>query len=203
MRRLLIGGCAVVLLGIAYVGVTFAQVVATSHRDDTPNAQATKAQAIIVLGAAQYDGVPSPVLKARLEHALELYRWGIAPVVVVTGGRQPGDRFTEATAGYDYLRRRGVPDSAIRKEVHGSTTWESLRAASTFLEKEGITDVVLVSDGYHSKRLLEIAGEVGLSARVSPSTESLSGSTRLRAEVRETLAVSIGRITGFHLLDHR
>ena len=110
-------------------------MVATSHRDDTPNAQAAKAQAIIVLGAAQYDGVPSPVLKARLDHALELYRWKIAPIIVVTGGRQPGDRFTEATAGYDYLRDLGVPDSAIRKEVHGSTTWESLRAASTFLEE--------------------------------------------------------------------
>jgi vancomycin permeability regulator SanA len=203
LRRLWIGSLVVVLLGIGYVGVTFAQVVSTSHRDDVPNARAAKAQAIIVLGAAQYDGVPSPVLEARLDHALELYRWGIAPVVVVTGGRQPGDRFTEATTGYDYLRKRGVPDSAIRKEVHGSTTWESLRAASTFLAQEGISEVVLVSDGYHSKRLLEIAGEVGLDARVSPSTESLSGSTRLRAELRETVAVSIGRVTGFHLLDHR
>ena len=203
VRRLGIGVLVVVVLGAGYVGVTFAQVVSTSHRDDVPNARAAKAQAIVVLGAAQYDGVPSPVLKARLDHALELYRWGIAPVVVVTGGRQPGDRFTEATTGYDYLRKRGVPDSAIRREVHGSTTWESLRAASTFLGDEGISDVVLVSDGYHSKRLLEIAGEVGLDARVSPSTESLSGATRLRAEVRETLAVSIGRLTGFHLLDHR
>lgn len=203
VRRLGIGLLVVVLVGIGYVGVTFAQVVSTSHRDDVPNAQAAKAEAIIVLGAAQYDGVPSPVLKARLDHTLELYRWGIAPVVVVTGGRQPGDRFTEATAGYDYLRRHGVPDSAIRREVHGSTTWESLRAASTFLAQEGIREVVLVSDGYHSKRLLEIAGEVGLDARVSPSTESLSGSTRLRAELRETVAVSIGRVTGFHVLDHR
>lgn len=203
VRRLGIGSLVVVLVGIGYVGVTFAQVVSTSHRDDVPNAQAAKAQAIIVLGAAQYDGVPSPVLKARLDHALELYRWGIAPVVVVTGGRQPGDRFTEATTGYDYLRQHGVPDSAIRREVHGSTTWESLRAASTFLGQEGIREVVLVSDGYHSKRLLEIAGEVGLDARVSPSTESLSGSTRLRAELRETVAVSIGRVTGFHVLDHR
>lgn len=202
-RRLLIGVLVVAVLGVAYVGFTFIQVVTTSHRDDAPNTQAAKVQAIIVLGAAQYNGVPSPVLKARLDHALELYRWGIAPVIVVTGGRQPGDRFTEATTGYDYLRAHGVPDSAIRKEVHGSTTWESMRAASTFLKPEGITDVVLVSDSYHSKRLLEIAGEVGLKARVSPSTETLSGSTRLRAELRETVAVSIGRITGFHLLDHR
>lgn len=202
-RRLLIGGLVVVVLGFAYVGFTFAQVVATSHRNDAPNAQAAKAQAIVVLGAAQYDGVPSPVLKARLDHALELYRWGIAPVIVVTGGRQPGDRFTEATAGYDFLREHGVPDSAIRKEVNGSTTWESLRATSTFLKEEGITEVILVSDGYHSQRVLDIAKEVGLDARVSPSTEMLSGATRLRAELRETVAVGIGRLTGFHLLDHR
>ena len=92
---------------------------------------------------------------------------------------------------------------SIRRAQDHAARASSRRAASTFLGDEGISDVVLVSDGYHSKRLLEIAGEVGLDARVSPSTESLSGATRLRAEVRETLAVSIGRLTGFHLLDHR
>ncbi len=203
-RHRLLKACVVVaVLIVAYFAVTFAQVVATSHTDDAPNASAAPAQAIIVLGAAQYNGVPSPVLRARLEHALELYRWGLAPVLVVTGGRQPGDNYTEATTGYDYLRRRGVPDSAIRKEVHGRTTWESLHAAATFLHAEGITQVLLVSDSYHSKRLLGISDEVGLHARVSPSTESMSTWTRLRAEIRETVAVGIGRITGYHLLDHR
>lgn len=188
---------------VAYFAFTFAQVVNMSRTDDAPNASAKRAEAIIVLGAAQYNGVPSPVLKARLDHALELYRWGLAPVVVVTGGRQPGDVYTEATTGYDYLRAHGVPDSAIRKEVHGRTTWESMRAASTFLEAEGIDDVILVSDGYHSKRLLGIADEVGLHARVSPSTETMSSGTRLRAQLRETVAVGIGRIIGYRVLDHR
>ncbi len=191
------------VLGLLYVAFTFAQVVSTSHRDDAPGPGTAHAGAIIVLGAAQYNGRPSPVLKARLDHALELYRWGLAPVIVTTGGRQPGDKFTEATTGYDYLRAHGVPDSAIRKEVTGGSTWESMRAASTFLHAEGIHDVLLVSDDYHSKRLLEIAGEVNLRARVSPSPLHVHGANKLRALARETVAVSIGRIVGFHALDHR
>lgn len=192
-------GCIVVI----YFAITFAQVVTTSRVDDAAGKNVKPAQAIIVLGAAQYDGVPSPVLRGRLDQALALYERGLAPVVVVTGGRQQGDRFTEATAGYDYLRARGVPDSAIRKEVHGRTTWESLRATSTFLHDEGIDDVFIVSDGYHSKRALSIADEVGLDARVSPSKTPMSTGTRLRADLRETVAVGLGRIIGYRALDHR
>lgn len=188
---------------IAYFGFTFAQVATTARVDDAAGSDTKPAQAIIVLGAAQYDGTPSPVLRGRLEHALTLYRRGLAPVVVVTGGREPGDRFTEATAGYDYLRAHGVPDAAIRREVHGRTTWESLRSAASFLHDEGIDDVFLVSDGYHSKRALGIAHEVGLHARVSPSGTPMSTRARLRAEFRETIAVGLGRIVGYRLLDHR
>lgn len=191
------------VVALGYFGFTYLQVVATANVDDAVGDDVAAAQAIVVLGAAQYDGVPSPVLRARLDHALELYRRGLAPVIVVTGGRQAGDRFTEATAGYDYLRNHGVPDEAIRKEVQGRTTWGSLRATSTFLHDEGIDDVFLVSDGYHSKRALGIAHEVGLRARVSPIHTSMSTSTRLRAELRETVAVGIGRIIGYRLLDHR
>ena len=85
--------------------------------------------AIVVLGAAQYDGRPSPVLAARLDHALELYDDGVAPMIVVTGGRQPGDRFTEATASATYLHEHGVPDAAILRETTGRSSWESLAAA--------------------------------------------------------------------------
>lgn len=190
-------------LVVTYFAVTFAQVAATARVDDAAGPNTRPAQAIIVLGAAQYNGVPSPVLKGRLDHALALYERGLAPVIVVTGGRQPGDRYTEATSGYDYLRAHGVPDAAIRKEVHGRTTWESLRAASTFLHAEGIDDVILVSDGYHSKRALGIAGEVGLDARVSPSGTPMSTGTRLRAELREAVAVGLGRIIGYRRLDNR
>ena len=163
-RRLLWALVVGIVVVVSYVGITFVQVVHTSHRDDARSPSAPKAQAVIVLGTAQYNGRPSPVLEARLAHALQLYRWGLAPVMVVTGGRRPGDRYTEATTGYNYLRAHGVPDSAIRKEVKGGTTWESLQAATRFLHAEHIDHVILVSDGYHSLRLLEIAGEVGLHA---------------------------------------
>ena len=104
-RWVVLGFVALVAL---YVGGTFVQVWAAS-RDDG----ARKADAIVVLGAAQYDGTASPALQNRLDHALSLYEDGLAPLVVVTGGRQQGDRFTEATVGYNFLRDHGVPDDAI------------------------------------------------------------------------------------------
>ena len=116
-RRVLTAVILAVFLVLVYVVVTFVQVWAASREN-----QAGKAGAIVVLGAAQYNGRPSPVLAARLDHALDLYHDGVAPLIVVTGGRQQGDRFTEATTGYNYLRDHGVPDDAIRKEVQGRST---------------------------------------------------------------------------------
>lgn len=191
-RRVLWGVLAVVALVVAYVGVTFVQVWRASRQD-----HARKAEAIVVLGAAQYNGSPSPALRKRLDHALTLYEQGIAPRIVVTGGRQEGDRFTEATVGYNYLRDRGIPDEAIRKEVQGRTTYESLAATARFLRTEGIDDVVLVSGPAHSKRLDGIAGDVGLHASTSPA----DGSPTLRTLLRETAAVSAGRLIGYRRLD--
>src|ERR1700730_14693642 len=133
---------------VVYLGVTLAQVWWASRRDD-----ARPAQAIVVLGAAQYNGRPSPVLRARLDHANDLWRRHLAPVVVVTGGRQPGDQFTEATASADYLIAHGLPDADTLREVWGRTTWEPLAAASRFLLQRGISKVLLVSDPFHSERL--------------------------------------------------
>lgn len=198
LRRTLWALLAVFVVLVGYVGFTFFQVWTTSHRRD-----AHPAQAIIVMGAAQYNGVPSPVLRARLQQALDLYNKKLAPLIVVTGGRQPGDRYTEATAGYDWLRARGVPDSAILKEVNGGSSWEELEAAARFLRERGIDDVLVVSDSYHSFRLLQIAGEVHLHARVAPTTEHLPAATRARYLLRETAAVAIGRIVGYHALDRR
>lgn len=182
-----------VVLAFSYVGVTFLQVWQASRTDDS-----ARADAIVVLGAAQYNGRPSPVLEARLEHALALYDNGRAPMLVVTGGRQSGDRFTEATTGYNWLRRRGVPDEAILKEVQGRNTWETLAAVARFLEPRQVRDVILVSDPTHSKRLLAVAAEVGLDGHVSPE-RSVSRSSRLNARslARETVAVSLGRLVGY------
>lgn len=190
-RPLLVAGILLSLL-VFYIGVTFIQVWQASRHDG-----AAPAEAIVVLGAAQYDGRPSPALERRLEHALELYRRRLAPLVVVTGGRQEGDRFTEATVGYNYLRARGVPDQAIRKEVQGHTTYESLAATARFLRTEGVDRVILVSGPAHSKRLDGIADAVGLDAVISPA----DGSASLRSLARETVAVSIGRILGYRRLE--
>lgn len=181
-----------------YLVVTFAQVWNASRQD-----HAQTADAIVVLGAAQYNGEPSPVLQARLDHAFDLWSQQLAPIVVVTGGNQEGDVTTEAKSGYDYLRSLGVPDSALRLEVDGTNTWESLAAASRILRAEGLDEVLLVSDPYHSYRLVGIAHELGLEAHVSPTdTSPLSGASELKALVRETAAVSLGRIIGYRRLVH-
>ncbi len=185
---------AIALAGIAalYVGVTFGQVWWDSRQND-----ATQSDAIVVLGAAQYDGTPSPVLRARLDHALELYNQGLAPIVIVTGGKQKGDRFTEAFSGYDYLREHGVTEEALHLEVEGSDTYSQLSASHLIMENTGLTSALLVSDPYHSKRLQAIASEVGIEeVYVSPT-----GTATTTADlVRETAAVSIGRIVGYRRL---
>jgi uncharacterized SAM-binding protein YcdF (DUF218 family) len=193
-RRLVVRTVGLAVLAVvAYFGFTFVQVVQASRQD-----QAGPAEAIVVLGAAQYDGRPSGVLRARLDHTADLYGKGLAPIVVVTGGRQPGDRFSEAQAAASYLLGQGVPPSALRLEVDGANSWQSLAAVARFLRAEGITDVLLVSSPYHALRTVHIAGEVGLSGRSSPATKTPEGfGTQLRQYVRETVAVGVGRITGY------
>ena len=196
IRRLVVRAVVVsTVLAVAYFGITFVQVWSAS-RSSGPSS----ADAIVVLGAAQYDGRPSPVFQARLDHAAELYDSGVAPVVVVTGGRLPGDRFTEASAAAAYLLSRGVPESALRLESQGSSSWESLAAAARFLRTEGITDVVLVSSPYHALRTEQIAAEVGLDGDASPSEETEGLLDRLGHLTRETLAVGVGRIVGHRRL---
>jgi uncharacterized SAM-binding protein YcdF (DUF218 family) len=176
---------------VAYVVVTFVQVWTASRRDGDRSADA-----IVVLGAAQYDCRPSPVLRDRLDHALELYEGGTADTIVVTGGRREGDRCTEATASADYLIAAGVPDAHLLREVQGTNTWESLAASARILRDKELTDVVMVTDGYHALRVQAIADELGLDASVSPTRNGGS----LRHYVEETAAVAVGRIIGFRRL---
>jgi len=196
--RLVVGAVAVVaavLLG--YYVVTVYQVWRAARHDG-----ARKSQAIIVLGAAQYNGKPSPVFKARLDHTADLYRQGIAPLVVVTGGKIPGDQFTEAGAGAAYLHARGIPDDAILRETTSRNSWESLRASARFLKARGVTRVVLVSDPFHSLRIRLIAEEIGFDAVTSPTTTSpIHGLAEWRRFFGEGLRVAAGRIFGFGRLD--
>jgi len=152
--------------------------------------------AIVVLGAAQYDGRPSDVLAARLDHAYKLCDDGRAEVIVVTGGGLEGDRFTEAFASFEYLRDLGVPEEVLRLEVDGSNTWEELSASAHILSNEGRTSVLLVSSPYHSFRIVATADELGLEAAASPAHGG-AGFTDL---LRETGAVAIGRLIGYRRL---
>jgi uncharacterized SAM-binding protein YcdF (DUF218 family) len=174
-----------------YVLVTLVQVVLASRRDG-----AASADAVVVLGAAQYDCQPSPVLEHRLDHARSLYDDGVASTIVVTGGKREGDRCTEAQASADYLRADGVPDEDLLLEVQGRNSWESLAAAALILRDRDMTDVVLVTDGYHALRVQAIAEDLGLNASVSPSHQGGS----VPDYVRETAAVAVGRLIGFDRL---
>ncbi|NIR35249.1 MAG: YdcF family protein [Actinobacteria bacterium] len=192
-RRVRLAALAVVGLGFLYVGVTFIQVLVASGEDDRD-----PADAIVVLGAAQYNGEPSPVLARRLDHALELWEEGVAPLVVTTGSNQPGDVFTEGYAGFEYLRFAGIPEEELLVITDGSSTWEQLAATARQLRARELESVVLVSDPYHAFRLRQIAGEVGLDASVS----STDGGSSIRQLLRETASVSLGRILGYRRVDN-
>lgn len=184
---------ALLAAAVLYLGVTFAQVWLAARND-----QARPAEAIVVFGTAQYDGVPSPVLAARLDHAIELYEKDLAPVIVVTGGNQPGDDYTEATASANYLIQRGVPDEDVLREVSGTSSWQSLAAAANFLDDRDISEVLLVSDPFHSLRIRAMASELGLDGHSSPTkTSPIRGMSEARYMARETVAVAVGRIVGF------
>ena len=181
----------VLVAPVAYLAATFASVWSAAHRDGV-----RPAEAIVVLGAAQYDGRPSPALKARLDHVVEIWRDDTTAHVVVTGGKQPGDRFTEATASATYLVAQGVPDNKILREVNGRSSFQSLADSAVFLKKKGLTRVVLVSDAYHAARIEGIAEEVGLDASVSPTPTSRD-SDHIGHYAKETVAVAVARIVGF------
>ena len=195
-RRILLPASLLVALLLGYYLVSFFQVYATG-RDD----QARPVDAIVVMGAAQYDGRPSPQLAARLDHVAELWPQGLAPVVVVTGGNQPGDRFTEAEASAAYLVERGIPAASIVLEDRGTTSFESLeRVARLLAEGTGNNDssVLVVTDPYHSLRSRLIAEEVGMTAYVSPTNASVvTGVRSLERHIWEAGGVAIGRVMGF------
>jgi uncharacterized SAM-binding protein YcdF (DUF218 family) len=195
-----------VVVGVASVSVaiyflvTLAQVWSTG-RDDSFATGARTADAIVVLGAAQYDGRPSPQLQARLDHALLLWKREAAAFIVVTGGKQANDRFTEAQAGREYLIANGVPAPAILVEPNGVSTFASLAAVRRDLAP-AIGQVVLVSDPYHVLRARLVADELGFVVDVSATRSGVTqGTAALRRNVREALGIMVGRITGFRQLE--
>ena len=192
---------AVTLLGLvgagAVLGYATFRVWQRGNVDDVSRLAA--ADAIVVLGAAQYNGRPSPVLKARLDHAIALWRAGRAPFLVTTGGGQEGDLTTEAATGREYAIEQGVPASAILMEDRGRSTQESLEAVAAILERRGAGATVFVSDRLHMLRVMRIAKDLRIDAYGSPATDSPSDATmarRLEATMHELAALAWYGLTG-------
>ena len=159
------------LLALLVIGLTWAAVVVTvaihAARDE-----ATAADAIAVLGAAQYNGRPSPVFRARLDHAAALYQRGLAPVVLVTGGVGVRDTLNEANVGRDYLVRLGLPGDAVIPLAGGDDTYASIDQIKKWFTGRDTRRVLLVSDGFHMLRLQIIARRLGLVPYTSPAAGS-------------------------------
>jgi uncharacterized SAM-binding protein YcdF (DUF218 family) len=182
MRRVL--WTAAALLAAAWV-FSLVEVIAAARHEG-----AASADAIVVMGAAQYNGRPSPVFKARLDHAAELFRRHLAPRVVVTGGVGTGDTVSEAQVGRRYLQAPGMDTAAIVAIGTGRSTEPSLKAAAAWIRAHGGHRVILVSDGFHMLRLCLIARRLGLLPLASPARASPIASN-LRLEITYMLAESI------------
>jgi uncharacterized SAM-binding protein YcdF (DUF218 family) len=183
--------------GIAVVLIVVSTALAiwwTARQDARP-----RSDAIVVLGSAQYNGVPSSIFQARLEHALALYRSGVAPTIVTVGGKATGDAFTEAEAGRDYLAAAGVPDDALLAVQQGVDTLESMRAVAAAFQSRGWRTAVLVTDPWHCMRAQRMAEDAGMDATSSPTRQGPAVQTRttqFKYILRETAAYLLYRVTG-------
>jgi uncharacterized SAM-binding protein YcdF (DUF218 family) len=191
-RRVVVGS---LLIGLLLVGGTAVRVWQVARIDDT-----RPADAIVVLGAAQYSGTPSSVFEARLEQAVKLYEKGVAPTVVTVGGKQVGDLYTEAASGKNYLISRGVPEEQIVAVEEGSDTLRSIEGVDRVMGELGMGSAVLVSDPWHSLRTRTMARDAGLEAWTAPTRQGPAVFTResqFHGIARETGALIWYQLTHF------
>jgi uncharacterized SAM-binding protein YcdF (DUF218 family) len=197
-RHLLsLGISAFVLLGL--VGVLVASGVAVwraAHVDEARRVD--HADVIVVLGAAEYNGRPSRTFEGRLRQAANLFRKGFSERVLVVGGKQPGDRTTEAEAGRSWLVSEGLPEAGVSAQPVGNSTLESLRGAASYMREQGLESAFLVSDPWHNLRIRRMARDLGIRAYVSATWHSAARSewTRLSGYSRETFAYLYYRVLG-------
>ncbi len=198
LLRILLRLVKYLLVAVAvYLGVTAYQVWKTGQRYE-PRA----AGAIVVMGAAQYNGVPSSALRARLEQAALLWHQHYSSTIMVTGSKEPGDVYTEAQASAKYLVAVGVPPADIL-QAGGRNSWDNLAEAAPALIARGDTTVLVVTDKFHEARSLAIASSVGLTPYPTPSQHSpITGLAAVPYYAKETVGVAVGRIIGFDNLDH-
>lgn len=183
----------VLLLGLVATGVA---VWRAAHTDDA--SRVDHADVILVLGAAQYDGRPSPVFEGRLRHASLLYEAGRANMIVVLGGSAPGDRTSEAEAGRDWLLAEDIPSDAVVASPVGSTTYESLEAAAGWMQAHDLSSAFLVSDPWHNLRVKRMAADLGIQGYASATWQSAARTegTRFGGYARETFAYLYYRLFG-------
>jgi uncharacterized SAM-binding protein YcdF (DUF218 family) len=185
---------AAVLAFVLLIASTALAIWWNARQDSRP-----ESDAIVVLGSAQYNGVPSSIFAARLEHAITLYEDGVAPVIVTVGGRAAGDEFTEAEAGQEYLANSGVSGDALLAVPEGVDTLESMRAVSAAFDERGWTSAVVVTDPWHAMRAERMAEDAGLDVESSPTRQGPAVQTRatqFRYILRETAAYLLYRATG-------
>ena len=191
LARLVFAG---LIAATAVAGYAAYRVWDQGNRDERPSTDA-----IVVMGAAQYDGRPSPVFAARLDHAIDLFHEGVAPRLIVTGGKREGDRTTEAASARIYAVQHDVPDEAIISEDQSRTTLQSIRGVAALMRDEGFQSAIFVSDPSHMLRVLRMASDEGITAYGSPTRSSpLERDTvrRLDAIVHELGALAFYFISG-------
>jgi uncharacterized SAM-binding protein YcdF (DUF218 family) len=171
-----------IVAAIAYPSWLGLRIWLQSHEDELHSADA-----IVVLGAAQYDGKPSPIFKARLDQGEYLFSEGFSDTMIVTGGRAEGDRFTEAEVAEAYLIERGIPAQRILGESEGTTTLESLRGVDAIAQAHGIHTILLVSDPFHSERIKRIAYDLGFEEAYSSPASYVQLNRSRQTKVKELL----------------
>jgi uncharacterized SAM-binding protein YcdF (DUF218 family) len=196
LRLVLKIAAVVVAVIVAYFAITLVQVWLTSRKYD-PH----QAGAILVMGAAQYDGVPSPDLQARLNEALKLYDAHDARLIMLTGYKEPGDAYTESQSGAMYLEKAGVPRSAIL-EAGGDDSFENIADAAPALRSRGATNVLVTTDPFHEDRSMAIASQQGLNPSPTPTqTSPITGWSTVPYFLKEAVGVGLGRIIGYSHLE--
>jgi len=185
---------AAVLAAVLVVVSTAAAIWWKARQDERP-----RADAIVVLGSAQYNGTPSAIFAARLDHARKLFRDGVAPVIVTVGGKRQGDNYTEAGAGRSWLANQGVPDRDLVAVPSGDDTLQSMRDVATVFGQKGWHSAVLVTDPWHAMRAERMADDSGIDASSSPTRQGPAVETRntqFLYILRETAAYLVYRVTG-------
>jgi uncharacterized SAM-binding protein YcdF (DUF218 family) len=179
------------LLVLAHAGVTYLRIRAQSLTDET-----RPAAAIVVFGAAEYAGRPSPVYRARLDHALALYQRGIAPVIIVTGGHGNDPKFSEGGVGRDYLKAGGVPEERLIAETQGENTVQSAARVAAIMRANGMPDCVAVSDGYHIFRVKQMLEDHGITVYGAPRPQLRANTRtqRIKITLREVLSYSLWKL---------